>query len=75
MTAAEREITETVNEILNPWLASENDQSRRAYRQYLAEIDRFTAWLRSYGLELPVSGRLWPASSWSWPPTAEPCPN
>jgi hypothetical protein len=58
MTATEMEIAETVDQVVGDWISTEMARSQREYRRYVNEIDRFKAWLHSYGLTLPVSGRV-----------------
>src|SRR5262245_27004614 len=57
MTAAQ-EIAEAVDEIAGNWIAAEIKQNHALMKIYENEIERFGGWARSYGLKLPVNGRV-----------------
>src|SRR5262245_9405899 len=55
---AEQEINQTVEEIAGEWIAAETEQSKPLMRDYAPVMHDFAAWTDSYGLTLPVSGRV-----------------
>src|SRR5262245_21360962 len=55
---AEQEIIETVDEIAGDWIAREIEQSKPLLKRHAAAMDDFAQWVHSYGLTLPVSGRV-----------------
>src|SRR5262245_26123604 len=52
------EINQTVEEIAGDWIAREIARSKPLIKRHAAGMDDFAQWVHSYGLTLPVSGRV-----------------